>query len=190
LKKSGLLLIVAALLFSFTVSDVKAAGKLVLNGSGVRTKMILGTMYSLALYVPEELKGKDGKKILEANDSMYFVLLIQSSLITRARFLEATSEGFGKSAAAGYASAKKQAFLNQFNKTELAKGDIIVMSYTPAGLTTTYRKKVEEKGKPVKYNDQVLGTIAGIDLKKALFAIWLGPTPIQDSLKASLLAGK
>jgi hypothetical protein len=189
-KKLGIFALVTALFISITAADLTAAGGLVLNGTGVRTKSILGTMYYLSLYVPQELKGKSGKEIIEANAPMNLVLKLDSKLITRERFLEAISEGFGKSAAAGYTSPKKTAFQAQFDKTVFAKGDFVIMSYTPAGgLVTSYKKLVEKDGKK-EYTAQVLGTIAGLDLKKALFAIWLGPKPIQDSLKASLLGGK
>ena len=35
-----------------------------------------------------------------------------------------------------------------------------------------------------------LGAIPGLDLKKALFAIWLGDSPVQESLKNALLHAK
>jgi hypothetical protein len=186
-KKFGLFVIIAAILISFSASDgfaFKLGGKdMVKNGSGVRTKSIFGTLYYLTLSLPASLQGKDGKVIIDANEPMLMVLTIDSRLITRERFVEATTEGFGKSAAAGYVSASKQKFLDQFAKVKFAKGDVISMTYTPAGLTTQIKYK--ESGKL-----ETLGSIAGLDLKKALFAIWLGPTPIQESLKKSLLAGK
>ena len=36
-------------------------------------------------------------------------------------------------------------------------------------------------------SETTLGTIPCLDLKKALFAIWLGEVPAQDSLKKALL---
>ncbi len=187
MKKAGLLLILTALVIALGAGDgfaFKLGGQeMVRNGSGKRTKSIFGTLYYATLWVPASLKGKGGKEIIEANQPMMMVLTIDSSLITRERFVEATSEGFGKSAQAGYASAKKQAFLNLFNGMKFSKGDVVSMAYTPAGLTTSMRFKADGKTK-------VLGTIAGLDLKKALFAIWLGSSPIQDSLKASLLKGQ
>ena len=96
--KSCLPVRVLALLLAFSTAALAADG-LVQNGSGVRTKMILGTMYDLALNVPQPLKGGDGKVILEADQPMEFVLTIRSGLITRARFVEATTEGFAKAAA-------------------------------------------------------------------------------------------
>jgi len=187
-KKFAILTFVASLFLSLAAADLTAAaGGLVLNGSGQRTKSILGTMYYLSLYVPQQLQGKSGKEIIEANAPMNLVLKIDSRLITRKRFIDAINEGFGK--AAGYGSPKIAAFQAQFDKTDFAKGDFVLMSYTTAGLTTTYKKLVEKDGKK-EYTAQVLGTIQGIDLKKALFAIWLGPNPIQEDLKANLLKGK
>ncbi|HPG51919.1 MAG TPA: chalcone isomerase family protein [Spirochaetota bacterium] len=190
MKKIGIFAFVAALFISFAVADISVAGALVRNGSGVRTKSIFGTLYYLSLYVPGTLKGKSGKEIIEANEAMYLVLTIDSSLVTRERFVETTSDGFAKSAASGYASAKKAAFLAQFNKSKFSKGDVVLMSYTPAGLTTTYKKKEVGKDGKVTFKAEVLGTIAGLDLKKSLFAIWLGSNPVQESLKTSLLSGK
>lgn len=183
MKKIGLFVIIATMIISLSASDGFAAGALVKNGSGVRTKSIFGTLYYLTLMVPAQLKGKDAKTIIEANDAMSMILVLDSKLITRDRFVDATSEGFGKAAAAGYVSASKQKFLDQFGKVKFTKGDVVSMSYTKAGLVTSYKYKATGKV-------EVLGTIPGLDLKKALFAIWLGPKPIQDSLKASLLSGK
>lgn len=187
MKKLSLFLLFTAIIIALAAPDgfsLQLGGKeLVKNGSGARTKSIFGTMYYASLWVTKNVQGKSGKEIIEANEPMSMFLTIDSSLITRDRFVEATSDGFGKSAASGYATAKKQAFLDQFKNVKFGKGDIVYMNYTPAGLTTSYKYK--EGGKI-----DTLGTIAGLDLKKALFAIWLGSTPIQESLKKALLAGK
>ena len=156
-----------------------AAEDLVLNGSGLRTKPILGAMYELSLYVPAGLKGAEAKALIESDQPMEFVLLIKSGLITRQRFVEATEGGFAKAAQSGYASDQTQAFLDQFAATEFKKGDTVVMRHAPGGVSTLYRK--------ADGSETALGTIAGLDLKKALFAIWLGEAPVQASLKKGLL---
>ena len=161
-----------------------AAENLVLNGTGIRTKPILGSMYELSLFVPQEMKGAHPAAIIEDAKPMELSLLIKSSLITRARFVEATTEGFAKAAESGYASNQTQLFLDQFSKTEFRKGDTIVMRYENDGLVTLYRKAETNDSKPAEIK---LGRIAGPDLKKALFAIWLGKNPVQESLKKSLL---
>ncbi len=158
----------------------RAAEGLVLNGSGLRSKMILGTMYELSLYVPEALKGAEAQAILESDQPMELILDIKSSLITRTRFVEATTEGFSKAAKAGYVSEQTQTFLDQFADTEFKKGDTVVMRQDSGGLSTLYRK-------PADGSEVPLGRIPGLDLKKALFAIWLGDVPVQASLKKGLL---
>lgn len=173
------LLAALALLPAF-LSAAAAADELVLNGSGLRTKFLLGTMYELSLYVPAELKGAAAAAILESDQSMELRLAIKSGLITRERFVETTTGGFAKAAESGYASDQTSAFLAQFDKAEFKKGDVVTMRYGPAGLTTLFRKAADG-------SETTLGTIAGLDLKKALFAIWLGKTPAQESLKNQLL---
>jgi hypothetical protein len=172
-----------ALALLLALSTAAAASEsLVFNGSGIRTRMILGTLYELSLFVPESQKGSAAKAILEADLPMELVLEIKSGLITRVRFVEATTAGFAKAAEAGYASEKTQTFLDQFANTEFKKGDVIVMRYGSDGLSTLYRKTDGSETK--------LSTIPGLDLKKALFAIWLGDSPVQASLKQGLLGAK
>jgi hypothetical protein len=178
------LLIPALVLLLACATAARATESLVQNGSGIRTKPILGAMYALTLQVPEALKGADGKAIIEADRPMEFVLAIRSRLITRARFVEATTEGFAKAAEAGYASDKTQAFFDQFAAAEFRKGDVILMRYADGALTTLYRKPATEDAGATETK---LGSIPGLDFKKALFAIWLGDNPVQEPLKKALL---
>ena len=171
-------LICSVLLLAFATA-APASESLVLNGSGIRTKPILGAMYELSLSVPESLKGAAARTLIEADQPMEFALEIQSRLITRERFVETTTGGFEKAAQSGYASAQTQAFLGQFSATEFKKGDVVLMRYADGALATSYRK--------ADGGETLLGSIPGLDLKKALFAIWLGDVPAQESLKKSLL---
>ena len=160
------------------------AGDLVPNGRGLRTKPLLGAMYDLELRVPDTLRGATAKTLIESDGPMEFVLTLQSGLINRKRFVEATTEGFEKAARSGYASAQTRDFLDQFASTEFRKGDAVLMSYADGTLTTTYRRAAA-KDSPAA--DATLGRIPGPDIKKALFAIWLGEAPVQESLKNGLL---
>lgn len=169
----------ALVLLLAAATAANASESLVRRGAGIRTKPILGAIYELTLSVPETLKAADAKTLIEADQPMEFVLEIQSRLITRARFVEVTTEGFEKAAHSGYASARTQAFLDQFSAVEFKKGDFVLMRYADSALTTSYRKATG--------GDTPLGSIPGLDLKKALFAIWLGDAPAQESLKKSLL---
>ena len=170
----------ALVLLLAAATAATASESLVRRGAGVRTKPILGAIYELTLSVPETLKSADAKALIEADRPMEFVLEIQSRLITRARFVEVTTEGFEKAARSGYASARTQAFLDQFSAVEFKKGDFVLMRYADGALATIYRTAAGA--------ETPLGSIPGLELKKALFAIWLGDVPAQESLKQSLLA--
>jgi len=189
MKKTLLLSTLAALLL--LAPAVQASDTLVLNGSGLRTKMILGAMYDLSLRVPSALKGADAPTLIEADEPMELVLTLRSSLINRKRFVHATGGGFAKAAKSGYKTDQQEAFLGQFDKIVFRKGDIILMSYGDDGLTTLYqKKKTPKKGEDPAFSDTILGSLPGLDLKKALFAIWLGDAPVQASLKKELLGEK
>ena len=58
---------------------------------------------------------------------------------------------------------------------EFKEGDKIYFDYVPS------------KGVKIYKNGDLKGTIAGLDFKKALFAIWLGTFPAQESLKNEML---
>jgi len=188
MKKSLLLSALAALLL--LAPAVQAKDSLVENGSGLRTKMILGAMYDLSLMVPSALEGAEAPQLIDSDQPMELVLTIKSKLINQKRFVHATSGGFAKAAKSGYKSDETGAFLKQFDDTVFRRGDIIRMSYGTKGLTTTYQTKETAKDGAVTFKSQKLGTISGLALKKALFAIWLGDTPVQASLKKGLLGEK
>ena len=172
--------ILALVLLLAAAAAASASESLVRRGSGIRTKPILGAIYALTLSVPESLNAADARTIIEADQPMEFLLEIQSRLITRTRFVEVTTEGFEKAARSGYSAPQKQAFLAQFSAIEFKKGDFVVMRYADGALATIYRK--------ADGAETALGSIPGLDLKKALYAIWLGDVPAQESLKQALLA--
>jgi Chalcone isomerase-like len=185
MKKSLLMSVLAALLL--LAPAVQAKDSLILNGSGLRTKMILGAMYDLSLMVPSALQGAEAPQLINSDQPMELVLTIKSKLINRKRFVHATSGGFAKAAKSGYESHETEAFLKQFDDTVFRRGDIIRMSYGSKGLTTAYQTQETAEDGAVTFKSEKLGTLAGLDLKKALFAIWLGEAPVQASLKKGLL---
>ncbi|MCX7680316.1 MAG: chalcone isomerase family protein [Spirochaetes bacterium] len=150
-------------------------------GVGQRTMFLIGTVYYASLWVPQELKGKSAKEIIEADEPCAVILNIDSKLITTEKFLKATREGFAKAAASGYPTAKSEAFLSKFKDIQMSKGDVVYLYYTPGvGLDAKYKSKATGETKNV-------GVTPGLDFKKALFAIWLGPNPVQESLKKGML---
>lgn len=183
--KKGLIICIIILLSIAEGMALSLGGKdLIKYGIGSRTKMFIGSVYLASLYIPQELKGKDGTAILEAEQPMSIVIQIDSSIITNHMFIKAVKEGFENSAKSGYTSDKKEEFLKSFDGLKFHKGDIFYLNYTPKeGVTVNYTsKKTGETQKMV--------TTPGLDLKKALYAIWLGPHPAQENLKKAMLGNQ
>jgi hypothetical protein len=163
--------------FSFRLGNKE----LVRLGVGSRSMFIVGTVYYASLWVPQELKGKSAAEIINADEPTAVIMAIDSKLITREKFVKAVREGFVKAAASGYATDKSDSFLNQFSSLEIAKGDNIYLYYTPgSGVSASFKSKATGQTK-------AMGTTPGLAFKKALFAIWLGPNPVQESLKRGML---
>jgi hypothetical protein len=167
------------LFVSFYVTGAYAlnlGGKeLVKNGTGARSITLLGSVYFATLSVPQELKGKGDKEILDADQPMSIELKVDSTLFSKDKLVKAFNDGFGKAASAGYPTDKLNALLDLFNGVTVKKGEILSFSYVPGN------------GLSVNHGSKVLGTIQGLPFKKALFAIWIGPKPVQDSLNDKLL---
>lgn len=176
-----LLLSLLILLAALPLASWQLGGKeMVLSGVGEREKFFV-TIYFCYLYLPQALKGKGGTAILSADQPMSVILKVDSSKLTRERFVNATREGLQRAAASGYATPHGERFLALFAKQAIHIGDVIALYYVPGqGLTATY--KVVGKDRAV-----TLGSIPGLAFKKALFAIWLGPDPVQESLKRGML---
>jgi len=148
-------------------------------GVGKRTMFILGTVYYASLYVPKDLKGKSASTIINADKPMSVVLYITSGLINKSRFISATRKGFKKAASSGYRTAHSGRFLSMLKNID--KKDKLYFYYTP-GVGTVVKQKLKKNGQV-----KTLGVIRGLGFKKALWAIWLGPKPVQSSLKRGML---
>jgi len=178
MKKStivkGSMAALLAVLLALPLFSAKLGGKeMVANGSGVRTKLGM-KLYNATLFVPQEMKGGAEADILNADQPMSIYINITSGMITKEKFVDAVSEGFDKAAGAGY-GADKQAYINLFNNVTIQSGDNFNNYYIPGqGLTVTH-------------NNKALGTIKGVQIKKGFFAIFIGPKPVQDSLKKGML---
>lgn len=180
-RKIALAVTMLVALAASSAFGFKLGGKEVVKfGTGARSKAFL-TVYYASLYAPQELKGKGWKAVVDADQPMSVILLIDTRFMSTEKLTSATSEGFNTSAKAGYPTAKKQQFLNQFKNVSTVKGDRFYFNYVPGkGVTTSYKSKKSGKTK-------VLGTVKGLEFKKALYAIWIGPKPVQSSLKKRML---
>ncbi len=143
----------------------------VINGAGLREKYFMD-MYVAALYLKK--KSTEASKIINADEEMGIHIKLVSSMVTREKFKTSVTEGF-KNASSGKATADEQKkFMNCLTE-EFKEGDKIYLDYVP------------DKGVKVYKNGDLKGTIPGLEFKKALFAIWLGTSPAQESLKNEML---
>lgn len=153
--------------------DTAKAGdtSLVLNGLGLRTKMIF-KVYVAGLYLPA--KQSDPAKIL-AEDSarrleMQFLRSVDKGSIAEAwaECLTANSPGAG--------SEVQQGFKQLAGWTaDMKEGHQMSFTYVPG------------QGTEIAVQGAAKGKVAGKPFADAMFACWLGPTPPNPELKAGIL---
>ena len=94
-------------------------------------------------------------------------------------FQKATVEGVRKNTdPANFAKLRQQIdTFNQFYR-DIESGDRYSLTYLP------------ERGTELALNGEPLGTVPGEDFASALFGIWLGEQPLDETLKKKLLGEK
>lgn len=150
--------------------------RLVLNGTGIRTRAIF-KVYAAGLYVTK--KSGDATELL-AEKGARRVSLGMLRNVDAESFSKSLNEGIkaNLSAAEFAALAPKIQALDAILKSvgEARKGDLINFDYTPEG------------GTRVTVNGQAKGSpIAGEDLFNAVLRIWIGKEPADSALKKGLL---
>ncbi len=158
---------------SVRVSD--AGSDLVLNGAGVRTRVVF-KVYVSALYLqqkrsaPEAIIGDAGAKR---------VALHMLRDITAEQLFSALNDGLKANHAPEQLAkleTQTREFEAIFKKVQSAKtGDTILLDYLPG------------TGTRVTVNGDVKGTIVGAEFYAALLRIWLGDKPAEAGLKKALL---
>ncbi len=165
---------------SKTVSGVDIPGKieiedkeLELSGAGQRSRWFMD-LYVGSLYLPEPM---DAETIISADEPMAITLHITSGMINSDRMTSATEDGF--EAATGGNTSPIRDYIDEFMgvfEEEIEEGDVFKIAYLP------------EKGVVVYRNDEQTGSVdGGMAFKQALFGIWVGDDPAQDSLKKAML---
>jgi hypothetical protein len=146
--------------------------RLVLNNAGLLRYRLVIKAYVAALYLgagvaPGDALG-DVAKRLEAE---YFWAIAGRD------FGPATVEGMRRNVDAATLEALRLR-LAQFAAlfVDVQPGDRYALTYLPG------------VGTELSLNGRALGTIPGADFAAALFAIWLGPQPLDGDLKRALLA--
>ncbi len=153
-------------------SEIKLGDdKLILNGGGLREKYFID-LYVAALFLSQ--KSKDAVKIINSDAPMAIQIKLVSNSVTREKFVESVKEGFNNSSSGKASKEQISKFIGSFSSA-FKKGDKINFEYTP------------KKGVVVEKNGTQLCIIEGLDFKKALFSIWLGSVPADESLKEGML---
>jgi Chalcone isomerase-like len=184
-----LLLIMLGLLLSWNVSAKEVAGvkladsvqlggsSLVLNGAGLRTKIIF-KVYVAGLYVTQK-QTVAGAVLADTNPQRVALHMLRE--LSSAKLLDAFNEAIEAnhtSAELSVLSAPLKQMSDIFHQMkEVQEGDVITLDYVVAS------------GTQISVNGTARGTIAGEAFHRALLKIWLGNKPVQDDLKKSLLGG-
>lgn len=145
--------------------------RLQLNGIGTRTKFVFN-VYVAGLYL--ETPTKSAEQVLQSDQTKRVVMVMLRDLDQKS-IADAVREGFQKNA--GPNMPKLQERLNTFLgqlPPGFKKGDKFVVTYVPG------------KGTLLAGEGERLA-IEGKDFADAMFAVWLGKSPVDDGLKRAML---
>jgi hypothetical protein len=147
--------------------------QLTLNGAGVREKFWMD-MYAGGLYTNKKMT--EASKVMNAEAPMALKLHIVSGLISSKKMSSAVEEGFQNSIKGNTKPfrPKIDKFISFFSE-EITKNDVFDITYLPS------------RGVVVFKNNKELGTIEGLDFKKALFGIWFCDKPADEDLMKGML---
>ena len=149
--------------------------ELVLNGAGMRSRLVF-KVYVGALYVPQ--KTSKAQDIVGRNQPRRMMLMLQRD-VSADMLLESLRAGMAENNSQADLDAIKSQmdqFATIFKSVGEAKsGQVILIDYTPADGTRVMLDGISQ------------GTITGEPFNKALFNLWLGEHPVQESLKKALL---
>ena len=145
----------------------------VLNGGGLREKLGFLDLYVGGLYLTKN--SSDANQIVMSDNPMAIRIVIASRLVSRDRFIEALEEGFKNTTVGKYTSMEIEIF-KEYLSDPFELNDEIMLVYSS-----------EEESTYLYKNTEIRGQFPGLSFKQALFAIWLGDKPAQESLKKEML---
>jgi len=142
-----------------------------LNGVGLRKKVVF-KVYAAALYV--ENTSQNAQQVIES-EQVKRVRMSMLRDLDKKTITEAIVDGFKKNA--GDKLPALQQRLDTFTAAipDLKKGDELVLTYVPTQGTTIESKA----GQKI--------SVEGKDFSDALFSVWLGKSPVDESLKDGML---
>ena len=147
---------------------------LVLNGMGPRVATWLRIkVYVAGLYL--EAKSSDADAILRSELPKRIVFVFVRS-VGRKRMIKEWNESLKANVREDFAALEDRiATLHAWMPDAVSEGDEMTLTYLPG------------KGVVVEIRGEARGTIPGADFARALFAIWLGAKPPNQSLKMGIL---
>lgn len=149
---------------------------LLLNGAGIRVKVIID-VYAASLYLPTKDHSAESALSQQGPKSVQAVMLRD---VTAEDFVAAMIKGFKANNTDAIVSRylpKLQELGALMSSVGMAhKGTVVRIDYVP------------DTGTRITVDGQRQGTdIPGEEFYQALLRIWLGPKPVDSSLKAALL---
>lgn len=156
-----------------TLSVPASDTMLILNGAGIREKFFLD-IYIGALYLPAATT--DASAILNDTGPASVLMHFLHSKVSREKIIAGWQDGLAANLS-GTELAALQPRLDMFNNlfTEVSKGDVVRIDYTPA------------RGTEVRINNEWRGAVEGNDFFRALLRIWLGTSPVSKPLRQGML---
>lgn len=145
--------------------------QLVLNGMGLRTKLIF-KVYVAGLYLPA--KQSDAAAILAADAPRHVVMEFVRS-VDKGKICDGWKEGLEANTPGASAEVKKQFDTLCSWLQDVKSGDQYVYTYIPG------------QGTEVSLKGTSLGTLEGKEFADALFSCWLGKEPPGEDFKKGLL---
>ena len=182
MRKTFLIILIMTFILTSIAWSLKIGGKvlpdkmkageneLLLNGAGLRKKLII-KVYACALYLPESCS--DANKIIEADEPMAVKMHFIYKAVAPEKLIEAWNTGFGKSDTSNL--QEEIVTFNSYFTEDAKKDDVYDIIYVP------------EEGTSVYMNNELKGTIPGLEFKKAVFSIWLGEQTELPKLKEAML---
>ena len=146
-----------------------------LNGMGLREATFLNIdVYVAGLYL--EQRSSDPKQIIDSESTKHVRLSLLRN-IPKSDMSEQLEASFKRAAGKDYDKLKARFAQMAAWIPELHKGENFSITYHPG------------KGLTIQHGARVLGTIAGADFARTIFAIWLGDKPPNAGLKRGMLGG-
>lgn len=147
--------------------------ELILNGAGIRKKFFF-SIYLASLYLQQPTG--DIAEVIDIDKPARVQMQILYSKVEKEKFVDGWNDGFSANLSPEKLQAVRERLV-QFNGMfeTLVEGDLISLDYIPGEGTHVTIKGVEK------------GVVPGGDFYQALLMVWLGDSPVSQSLKKELL---